>query len=472
MPLSNTFESLFETNEAQARLAQLGGRVILDTFSLTTTSLRHLTRWYDRLDDIANGRIGGHSNFLSDPESLGLVSQNTNGIPALTEVGQQFLDTKEQLYNRPPAAEYELIKLLYFGSYTPFTHARNMLNLRKGNLQNFLQQCRLTPSSHYILNNAKALTIGELISGFPGAVERYLQLDESTLIQLVELGESGFTNLPTENYSSGLSRLCRKIGSDYTRAPDRRRNMLLSMTLLEIRQNLIITGTYRTSLSIPYPFCNLVSEFELLNVYDEFTDDLIIEAEGSNIFVTLSNEAVSPAIPELHSVSLRPNNRRPRRVVRGTGTTTHDTRNPPENITINVRIGLYAEDYVLKWYLEPNYDRITRLGHTNLETQLLPDDNLPGADFLIGDIEFPERFIEIKATGSPPPASFTLTRNEYARAKLCHERGIPYEVYIVAFPPEGTVSPTVYHWPDFATVAEELNLEDLLALQLPIQITN
>lgn len=471
--LAAAFASLFESPEAQEELDRLGDRVVLDTFSLATSSLRHLPKWYDRLQNIANGIIGDHANYLSDPASLGLVLRPDAGPPTLTAAGQEFLSTKERCYDCPSAGEYELIKVLYFSGHTHPRHAQDMLSLRKRNLEAFLRQCRPTPSRRFVLQHSKALTIAELISGFPGAVEKYLQLDVSTLEEFIELGESGFTSLPTPDFSDGLVRLCRKVGSDYTRAPDRRRNMLLSMVLLQVRENLRNLGSYREPLSIPFPLCNLVSESDLLRVCEEFTDDIIISAEGRSILVTLpEGEEAAEEPPELLNVGLRRMVRRPRR---RTGTSGGDrrrgtVRGAAESITIDVGIGRYAEDYVFKRYLEPQYDCVTRFGHTDLESHQLHDGNVPGADFLIGDPENPEKFIEVKATASVPPTSFALTRSELARARLCQDAGLPYEIYIVALPSGGTNAPSVYHWPNFAEVATTLTMNDLLAVQLPVRV--
>ena len=79
--LARKFASLFDDPDAQEALAMLGARTRLPTFNLATSSLRHLPKWFDRLEKINNRQIESHGNFVSDPASIGLVDSSLIPLP-------------------------------------------------------------------------------------------------------------------------------------------------------------------------------------------------------------------------------------------------------------------------------------------------------------------------------------------------------------------------------------------------------
>ncbi len=144
--ISDVFSSIFECPAARDRLASLGAHISLATFSLTTTSLRHLPRWYDRIEEIQNGVRKSRPNFLSDPEAIGLIyTDQSNGSVSLTPVGKEFLKSKSYGYSDPCKGEYKLIDLLYYQGMQHTHYATNFLNRKKENLIKFLSMCSPTP---------------------------------------------------------------------------------------------------------------------------------------------------------------------------------------------------------------------------------------------------------------------------------------------------------------------------------------
>src|SRR5271154_846000 len=113
--LRQSFANLFSSEEARERLAEIAGQahLHLPTFALVTSSLRHAQQWFKRLQDISDGVIREHGNFVADPASIGLV-RRTTGDPKLSPVGKVLLSKKEAIARDPERAEYELVKALYF----------------------------------------------------------------------------------------------------------------------------------------------------------------------------------------------------------------------------------------------------------------------------------------------------------------------------------------------------------------------
>jgi len=262
MSLSEVFLSLFASPEAKERLASLEemAHISLPTFSLTTTSLRHLNKWLQRLEDIETGRIPTrpHGNFFSDPASIGLVGMQRRTY-ILTSAGKEFLSLKGLIANNPAKAEYELVRILYSSKHKHVARVRNLLEEKRSNMVALLQMFRQTPSTPLFLSHPGLLVIAELIAPFPDALHNLLQLDESTLVALESLGEEGFKNLCAgRSYPPGLARMCKKIGSDFTRGEDRRVHFVLSMAILTILPMHQERSGLR--LAIPFPYSNLVTE--------------------------------------------------------------------------------------------------------------------------------------------------------------------------------------------------------------------
>ncbi len=130
--LAKRFAALFDDPAAKTGLSHFagGGHVSIPTFALTTTSLRHLPKWFDRLSDIAAHHIKPHGNFVSDPAAIGLVDGATSP-PSLTPIGAAFLSKKTGLYGNAPRAEYELVKLLYFSGAKHSVVVRENLSSRR-----------------------------------------------------------------------------------------------------------------------------------------------------------------------------------------------------------------------------------------------------------------------------------------------------------------------------------------------------
>ena len=138
--LSKAFSSVFSNPKALERLQSIGNHVSVNTFNLATTSLRHLGKWYDRLEDISVGKIRNHGNFVSDPESIGLVRRTSDSV-ILTNAGQAFLDTKKDAYDNEMIAEYHLVKILFYSKYRLSGKSTQFLNNKRANLLSFLKQC-------------------------------------------------------------------------------------------------------------------------------------------------------------------------------------------------------------------------------------------------------------------------------------------------------------------------------------------
>ena len=260
--LKQKFAAIFNSKAATTSLASLGGHVRLRTFNLATSSLRHLDKWYDRLEAIEAKKFNSHPNYISDPTTIGLVKKAGNSAK-LTRAGQEFLSTKAEGYKNSERAEYELLKVLYFSAHSHSTKTEAFLAMRKQNLVSFLSKCSPTPSRHLLLDYPRLLTVGECIWEFDGALLNYLSLSESDLEALRDLGEKGFKELGVSDKPAGFKRICSKIGSEFTRADERRLNMLVAMALLEIRDGMARAGTRLAPLKVPYPYCNLLSETDV-----------------------------------------------------------------------------------------------------------------------------------------------------------------------------------------------------------------
>lgn len=469
--LAQDFASIFDSAGARTALASFGRHLTLPTFSLTTTSLRHLRKWYDRLEDIDNGIIGSHPNYCSDPESIGLVHRSRSGW-SLTRAGREFLATKDVGYNNPRLAEYFLLDVLYFQRHNHRTKAARFLRTKRNNLQLFLNGCSPTPTKHLLIEYPRLLTIAEYISEFDGALIKFLNLAPEVLVGLANLGEPNFEALGASDRPRGFANICHKIGSDYTRAADRRLNMVISMALLEIRQSLLLSGKKSDKLTIPFPYCNLISETDINELAPLFTTDIEIvpDEQGFTVLLKLIVGATDP-LPPVERISLRQRRtRRPRRRS-GRRKPSKPARRARDYIMFDTSLGFHAENYFQDSRLNRQYGgRVIRIGHTDFESVALSDGMVPGADFIIGTLDSPERYIEVKASRTYPPVSIRLTVSEYVRAKACHESGIPYELFILTYD-DAQSPPRILQTDRFPELISNLSFEDLLTLEIPISIT-
>ncbi len=177
MSLADRFASLFSDKNARQLLSELGEHTRLPTFNLATTSLRHINKWFDRLDSISRGISSTHGNYFSDPGSIGLV-ETERSPKTLTRPGRAFLALKDSLQNNPSAAEYQLIKLLCFDGYSFNSSITEFLELKREHLKRVLERFAPSPSRHQFIEFPRLLVIAELISGFPGAIPGLVRLGE------------------------------------------------------------------------------------------------------------------------------------------------------------------------------------------------------------------------------------------------------------------------------------------------------
>ena len=439
----------------------LGNHISLPTFNLSTTSLRHISKWYERLQDISDGVRRQHPNYLSDPESLGLVSRRGADV-VLTPVGRQFLQTGAVVGDNPARAEYELIDLLYFAGNAHSASTREFLARKRQNLFQFLSLCHPSPTAALLLYNPKLLTIAEALVPFPGAVSRFLDLDRADLMRFERLGERGFTELWGENQPpAGLGRLARKIGADYTRAADRRLHFLMSMLLHVMRDSFMAAGASMAETTIPEPFSRLVTDADLIELSPAYAPDLGFASENGRLVAIAGSLRSRGRAPGIIEIGVRTPAARARRGAGGGRPPV--VREPSRRIILlDLVLAKNAEDYVERSILRPRYGNdLIRVGHTNLESIPLADGLLPGADFYVPGVGF----FEVKSSVGQRPPTFSITRTEYQRARKCHEERIPYELFVVGLVP-GELTPHVYHIPRFAVKASELSINDLVAFDL------
>jgi hypothetical protein len=431
--LSQQFASVFSDRKAKSALRRLGAHIQLPTFNLTTTSLRHIKMWFDRIDDINRGHTRPHGNYFSDPAAVGLVNSNVRPR-ILTIAGREFLAFRPTICNNPLRAEYELLKILYFKGIQHSPNVQDFLDKKGEHLIYMLNQFSPSPARELFLTYPCLLVIAELIASFPGAIPRLLQLPEDILIGFASLGEGGFSGLCSgPGYPNGLSHLCRKIGSDYTRAEERRLYYLVSKMLLTIAASVPRNSTLR--LVIPAPFCNLLTEVDIYNFYSQYTSDISIWFDGQQFNV--SSSMAIPAIPPVQPVNLQPLNGIPGG--RGAAPPEDQRRRrrpsrPPTRVTIIIDqvLSERAEDIVEERILVPQYgQRIVRVGHRNGEAMALPDGMVPGADFYVMGPQDPSEFIEVKSIIGTPPFDVTFTRAEYLRVISCFNNEIPYRLILV-----------------------------------------
>ncbi len=455
---------------AERELASLGRHVTVPTFNLSTTSLRHINKWYDRLNEIHDGSHSAHPNYYSDPESLGLVEKvGTRG--RLTRAGRQFLDTAPSCRNSPSRAEFELVKILYFSGLPRRPRVDEFLDGKRQNLLRLLSDCHLTSNSELLLKRPKLLAIAEALARFPGALQRFLEMRSSNLTDLEALGEGGFSRLWSEaNPPIGLGRLVRKIGGDYTRAEERRLHFLIAMVLNEISQDLSRRGRLFDELRLPLPYSNLITPKYLLENHAAYTDDIRVAEEEGRILAFLNPQVVKvPAVPIVTQIGIRV----PKRHAGRRGTKKVKVRQPTSRRrVIDLVMAKEAEDYLERTILKPKHgNALVRVGHTNRELQLLADGSTPGADFYVKKANSKKFlcFYEVKSALNSTPAAIRITRAEHSRAKECFAQGIPYEIYVVVFL-QAVEMPKVLHIPDFATKANALALEHVVSFEIALDL--
>src|SRR5438309_4698146 len=175
MALAQQFESLFGDVRSRRLLRQLSGagRTTLPTFNLTTTSLRHLRKWFDRLDEIRSGATHPHGNYFSDPAAIGLVD-NAARPRVLTQAGEAFRSRRAALHNDPARAEYALVEILYYAGYPHQLDVQQFLTQKRQSMIRTLMQFQQTPVTQLFVKKPQLLVVAELISNFPGAIPALL----------------------------------------------------------------------------------------------------------------------------------------------------------------------------------------------------------------------------------------------------------------------------------------------------------
>ena len=435
--LARKFASLFDDPDAQEALAMLGARTRLPTFNLATSSLRHLPKWFDRLEKINNRQIGSHGNFVSDPASIGLVDSSLIP-PVLTSAGQEFLSHKALLYNNPAQAEYQLLKTLYFGDHAHEEKAQSVLDSKRDHMLAVLRQ--FSAPRQEFLSQPSLLVIAELIASFPGAISQFLSLSEQELLQLAQMSEESFKALCSGvEFLDGLSRLCQRIGSDYTRAQERRLHHIISMAILTIVASIPPGGT--ETLRVPAPFSNLLTEQDIFNLHAKYTSDLVVWTDGVGYFVS-AFLPIPESAPPLTRDNLKGAKLLPQRSTRkktslaATDASRNKVRAAQQEQSIqiiNPLLSIAAEDLAEKEILSSMYgEHLVRAGHRSGEITPLPDGHVPGADFYVTDDEdTPIQFIEVKSIAGNLPVIISLTQAEYLRACMCVASGIPYGLLLV-----------------------------------------
>lgn len=343
------------------------------------------------------------------------------------------------LYKKPAQAEYQLIKTLYFSNYVHSSSVEQFLRSKQSHMLAVLSQFFQCPSRSLFFSHPQLLVIAELVADFPGSVPKLLNLPKSNLLGLAALGENGFKTLCSgSGFPSGLERLCRRIGNDYTRGKERRLHYILSMALLTIAQT-IPTNT-ASPLVVPVPFLNLLTDLDIYNLHMRYTADVNIWFDGASFQVSnLNIPMVTPtvqAVP-LPAVTIQPQTGAPS----GTGSAApnHSSRKRKRaarqskvTVIIDQVLSEHAEDFVEHILYSQYGVQLIRAGHRRGETLSLPDGMVPGADFYVIDTTGnPIEFIEVKSISGDPPVDIQLTRAEYLRACRCAADGIPYRLILV-----------------------------------------
>jgi hypothetical protein len=468
MTLAQDFSSIFTTPQALAKLDSIAsaGRLTFPTFNLTTTSLRYLPKWLERLHEISTGAIPSspHGNYFSDPAALGLV-EKTSSPPMLTSTGSAYLSLRDTISGSHEKSEYELVKLLYFQKQTHPHRVQRFLTKKRNHMLLVLTEFQRTPNRELFLRRPNLLVIAEYIANFPGVLKNFVNLPGETLSSLSDLGESGFQRLCSDaRFSAGLNRLCQKIGSDYTRGEYRRLHYIVSMALLQI---LFTTpNNSQTLLTVPTPFSNLLTENDIYRLHSEYTDDFTVVFDGTDFAINTSLKVLPTPPPSsaIVNVSLQQRTGIPS----GTGTASASSNIRKKKCSGKPRKSIYvidpvmserAEDFIEKTVLEPRYGAsLRRVGHTTGETLSLSDGMVPGADFYVIDTsDNPIVFIEVKSIFSDPPVDVSLTRAEYLRACRCASQGISYRLILL-----NIITTRVFEDPNFATAISASSLDNLV----------
>lgn len=436
---------------------------------MAKVELRHLQKWYDRLEEICKGTTSGHPNFYSDPTSVGLVA-GTQKNAKLTAAGKSFYNSRSLGHDNSYKAEYYLMRSLYFENHKHNSKAKMFLDSRLAHMYHFLSICSPTPNKNLLIEKPKLLTIAEYITKYKSALLKFMQLEPETLTKLEALGEKGFQTLIKKDVPKGICRICRKIGGDYTRASNRRRDMIFSIAILTIRNSLLRSGKYFDRLQVPYPFCNLISEIDIANYAHLYTNEVEIVQDGLGFLALVKTITLSKAPKiEIEKFSFKRKNAKKVKIKKATKPSV--ARKPITKIHFfDSATGNQAETYLAKNILSKEYGKkLIRIGHTDLESRVLSDGLIVGSDFLVGSFEKPELFIEVKSTKNFPPRRIQVTSNEYLRAKKCLNDKIKYILYILAFD-DPQSCPRIYKNEEFAQEADSLQIIDLISLEIPIHI--
>ena len=468
--MGDAFVEILDQPDSRDLVEQFGPHGQATTFTLTMTSLRGTDRLYDRLENIKDGTTGSHTNFYSDPKSLGLIVGTSSSTASLTPAGSQFLSTITVGKGRPRVAEYELCKALYSSGHD-LGDAGIFLKGKRDNLEVFLRHCRPTPQAHLIASDGRLLALAEIITSFGSALERFLQLDPSLLVGYRDLGEPAFRSLfEGRALHQGYTNVCRRISSGYTRTKERRFNYLVAQCLLDLRKQFIQRGVTSMTLVIPFPFSNLLSSQDIHEAAGSFTSDIVVYPDGGS-FVVASTEVLTaqPANPpqQLGVASQRGAPRQP-------GTTGAAPPSPRTRsaYTVDAPLAKEAEDYVERLLRAEHGDSVRRIGHTSDELILLSDGLLPGADLLIEKVGSAtgstSRYVEVKSSRGGHPRTIRLTAAELRRAIKCDEDQVPYDIYVVSFGDNRGI-PEIALLDNFQEKAAGLMVEDFEGVELRIE---
>jgi len=377
----------------------------------------------------------------------------------LSSSGEYLLSQRDVLQNDESRAEYELMRAVYFSGFQLSGRAESYAQVKESNLLKTLAE--FVGPRRIFLDRPRLLVLAELISSFPGALVRLQGFDDEVLIAFEQLGQEGFREVPAHvQLPPGGAELCKRIGTDYTRAEERRLHQIVSMALLTIKDALSPGETL--PLHIPQPYSNLLTEEYLFEKHLVYSTDLGVWPDGVNLMVSNSPEVLVPVEEDarpsfLELVPLR--NRRNSAPINPRDPRHQRRRSVPPQVMvpINTTFSEKSEDFVGNDLRRHFGERLIRAGHTDLEASYLPDGMVPGADFFVleGDDTI-SRFVEVKTVYGAAPFVVSFTRAEYARAIDCARRGVPYDLVLVELSPL-----RFHHYPRFEGILQDLELTHL-----------
>ncbi len=475
MALADDFLGLFQSQQAQAALNDLSptGHVRLPTFSLTTTSLRHVKEWLRRLEDIDNRRFREHGNYVADPASIGLVD-STSDLPSLSAAGRQFLAVKAQVNGNAARGEYELLKILYYSGIQHPERVADNLARKHEHLLRTLGEFGPCEAHDEFLSRPSLLVVAEYLASFPGAIARLCRWSRDELVDLSELTEDEFEALG-DGRSPQFQRLCKKVAGEFRRAEDRRLHHVISALLLDMQTRIV--GYDQPIVAIPPQFKQLVQVADLAFRAEDYTEDVDIWYDNQDLRIArrldIRVAEAGLTLDQVIGAAIAAQTQPP--AGRGVQTARSQARSRRRAATANARITIMddtlserAEDFVEKELLRPEYgDALVRAGHRDGEVFALPDGLVPGADFYVLDgADEPQAFFEVKAFSGTLPADISVTRAECARALKCHEENIPYTLILVCLR-----TLTVRKVDDFGTELAGMGISHLSQFTVRIEAT-